>query len=119
MPDSGLVLLPFLAAAIERIVEIISPALASIGLNTTELKRIGGLVIAAALAALITYVLDFDLVSPLLKEGSVTADQGKALTLIALAGGSAPVHELIRLIEEAKKNNKAINEARAAGGGQQ
>jgi len=43
----------------------------------------------------------------LLGDAALTAAQGRAATALALAGGAAPAHELIRLVEEAKERAKA------------
>jgi hypothetical protein len=108
MPDSSatIVLLPFLAAFVERIVEIISPVFTGL---SNEAKKVAGLVLAAIAAAILTFALDLDLVSSLI--GGLSDFQAKALTTIAIAGGSAPVHELIRLAEEAKNKAKQENKA--------
>ncbi len=107
---TAMVLLLFLSAAIERGVEVvISPFGDGVGL---PLKRLVAVVLSLALASALAFGLGLDLVGPLLGSGSVGAAEGRALTAIALAGGSAPVHELLRLIEEAKKQAKE-----GAGGG--
>lgn len=110
-----LVLLPFLAAAIERTVEIVMGPLGSFIDDWKKAKpedqrvawkRFLGFAIALILAALLAFGLDLDFVRPLLGESGLTTDEAKCLTAIALAGGSAPAHELIRLAEEAKKKAK-------------
>jgi hypothetical protein len=104
----AIVLLVFLAVAIERAVEIVLAPFE--GRHSTAVRRFFAMVMASALAVAIAFGLGLDLVSPLLNsetgEATTVGDRGRALTAIALAGGSAPVHELIRLIEEAKARAK-------------
>ena len=100
------VLLLFLAAAVERTVEI---ALAPFGQANVALKRAVAVGLSLVIGAGLAFGLQVDLVGPLVGEGRVTPEQGRAVTAIALAGGSAPVHELIRLLEEAKGRMKVQN----------
>ncbi len=104
MPDAAavaFVLLLFLAVAIERAVEVILAPLE--GRGAPSLRRLA----AFGLALALVFGLQLDIVGPLFGEGGgLGAAQGRALTAIAVAGGSAPAHELIRLIEEAKARAK-------------
>jgi hypothetical protein len=100
---TAIVLLLFLATAVERTVEV---ALAPFeGWGGPALRKVVAAGLALAAGAGFAFGLELDLVGPLLRteagEG-LTAAQGRAATAIALAGGSAPAHELIRLIEETK-----------------
>ena len=102
---TAMVLLLFLAAAVERGVEV---ALAPLeAWQSLPARRSLAVALSLALGAGIAFGLRLDLIGPLLESGALTATQGKAATALALAGGSAPAHELIRLIEEAKTARKA------------
>ncbi len=55
---------------------------------------------AAQIDSALLSKLSFNLTNP----GGKSLAMGGAFTAIALAGGSAPVHELLRWVEESKKN---------------
>ena len=113
MPEeaSSLVLLPFLAAAVERTVEIVMAALPpGLARSTRRLIAVG---LSLASAAAVAFWLELDLVGGLLAPSGLTATQGRALTALALAGGSAPVHALLTLIEEAR-GRLALNDPPSA-----
>src|SRR5687768_7995665 len=97
-------ILTFLSIAIERGVEVV---MATTPAGATSVRRLAAIGLSLAFAAAIAFGLGLDLVSALLEPGTLTGAQGRALTAIALAGGSAPAHELLRLIEEAKLRVKA------------
>ena len=100
------VLLLFLAVAIERAVEVILAPLE--GRGAPSLRRLAALGLSLCLALALVFGLELDIVGPLLGDGGgLGAAQGRALTAIAVAGGSAPAHELIRLVEEAKARAKS------------
>jgi hypothetical protein len=100
-------LLVFLASAVERGVEV---ALAPLeGWQSVPLRRALAVTLSLGLGAAIAFGLRLDLIGPLLESQALTATQGRAATALALAGGAAPVHELIRLIEEAKTARKAVS----------
>jgi hypothetical protein len=101
---TAMVLLFFLAAAVERGVEVAFSAFGAWG--SPDQRRLAAVILSAALASGAAFGLQLDLCGPLLGEGALTPAQGKAATAIALAGGSAPVHELVRLIEESKTRVK-------------
>ncbi len=101
----ALVLLLFLAVAVERAVEVLLAPLE--GRQGPRLRRLTALALSLCLALALVFGLQLDLVAPLLgEEAGLSASQGRTLTAIAVAGGSAPAHELIRLIEEAKTRAK-------------
>jgi len=102
---TAIVLLFFLAAAVERGVEVALSAFEAWGMPNQ--RRLAAVILSAAVAAGITFGLNLDLCGLLLGDGALTPAQGKAVTAIALAGGSAPVHELVRLVEEAKLRVKS------------
>ena len=99
------VLLLFLAAAVERGVEVALAPLEAWG--SLPARRSLAVALSLVLGAGIAFGLGLDLIGPLLDTDVLTATQGRAATALALAGGSAPAHELIRLIEEAKAARKA------------
>ena len=101
---AALVLLIFLSTAIERGIEIV---LAPLEGWTAPSRRVLAVGLALVLGAAIAYGLQLDLVGPLLAGGGLSTVQARGVTAIALAGGSAPAHELLRLIEEAKTRVKA------------
>jgi hypothetical protein len=98
------ILLLFLAAAIERTVEVL---IAPFDQASVAFKRGVAIGLSLAIGAGLAFGLQLDLVGPLTGAAGLTAMQGRAATAIALAGGSAPIHELIRLLEEAKTRLKA------------
>src|SRR5687767_8533229 len=98
------VLLTFLSVAIERAVEV---ALAIVPEGPTPVRRLVAVGLSLGFSAALAFGLGFDLVSSFLEPGTLTTRQGRGLTAIALAGGSAPAHELLRLIEEAKLRVKS------------
>jgi hypothetical protein len=100
------VLLLFLSTAIERAVEVALAGLEDRGGPT--FRRGVATMLALLAAAALSFGLGLDLVGPLLPASSLTSLQGQSLTAIALAGGSAPAHELLRLLEEAKNRLKAV-----------
>ncbi|MPZ48347.1 MAG: hypothetical protein GEU75_03385 [Dehalococcoidia bacterium] len=102
---TAIVLLLFLSAAVERGVEVVLSALD--GWQAPAQRRLLAVGLSAALSAAIAFGLELDLIGPLLSEEALTLTQARAATAIALAGGSGPAHELIRLIEEAKARLKA------------
>ena len=111
MPDDAaiaLVLLLFLSAAVERAVEV---AVAPIeGWSSAAARRALAIGVSVAAGAAIAYGLQLDLAGALLGGDRLTSMQGRGVTAIALAGGSGPVNELVRLIEEAKRRSKAGSE---------
>jgi len=121
MPDaaSAAILLVFLSAAVERTVELVLSALvirpfdgAQGGQAQDEraqvaLRRVIAVALSLAAGAGFAFGLGLDLVGPLLGDAGLTAAQGRAATALALAGGAAPAHELIRLVEEAKERAKS------------
>ncbi len=62
--------------------------------------------LSLAFASIFAFGLHLDLVGLLVGQGALTSMQGRAVTALALGGGSAPAHGLIRLIEEAKNGAK-------------
>jgi hypothetical protein len=113
LDDAGtaLVLLLFLSAAVERAVEVaLSPFEAWPAKGT---RRAVAIALSLAVASGIAFGLRLDLAGPLLNQEALTETQALAATAIALAGGSAPAHELIRLIEEAKTRMKAVQASSA------
>jgi len=118
-PLAATILLLFLSTAVERTVEVVLsvlvPSLRS-GQALREpqdertgpaLRRVVAVALSLAAGAGFAFGLGLDLVSPLLGDAALTAAQGRAATALALAGGAAPAHELIRLVEEAKERAKA------------
>jgi len=118
-PLAATILLLFLSTAVERTVEVVLsvlvPSLRS-GQALREpqdertgpaLRRVVAVALSLAAGAGFAFGLGLDLVSPLLGDAALTAAQGRAATALALAGGAAPAHELIRLVEEAKQRAKA------------
>ena len=118
-PLAATILLLFLSTAVERTVEVVLsvlvPSLRS-GQALREpqdertgpaLRRVVAVALSLAVGAGFAFGLGLDLVSPLLGDAALTAAQGRAATALALAGGAAPAHELIRLVEEAKERAKA------------
>jgi len=118
-PLAATILLLFLSTAVERTVEVVLSALVP-SLRSgqalrepqdewtgTALKRVVAVALSLAAGAGFAFGLGLDLVSPLLGDAALTAAQGRAATALALAGGAAPAHELIRLVEEAKERAKA------------
>src|SRR3990170_5575670 len=118
-PLAATILLLFLSTAVERTVEVVLsvlvPSLRS-GQALREpqderagpaLRRVVAVALSLAAGAGFAFGLGLDLVSPLLGDAALTAAQGRAATALALAGGAAPAHELIRLVEEAEQRGKA------------
>jgi hypothetical protein len=104
MPDAAgiaIVLLLFLAAAIERVIEV---ALSPLEGWSRDGRRAVAVAAALICGLTIAFGLRLDLVSPLIGQEVLTPTQGRGVTAIALAGGSGPVHELIRLVEEMKRS---------------
>ncbi len=112
------VLLLFLATAVERGVETLLAAAGGFLPAGSDTRKAVAIVLAMALGSGIAFGLEMDLVRPLLG-GGLSATQGRALTAIAPGGGSAPAHELLRLLEEAKGRLKApdndVNKSRLTG----
>src|SRR3972149_2207632 len=116
-PLAATILLLFLSTAVERTVEVVLsvlvPSLRSgQALREPQDERTGPalrrvVAVALSLAAGAGFAFGPRLVSPLLGDAALTAAQGRAATALALAGGAAPAHELIRLVEEAKQRAKA------------
>src|SRR3990172_1089212 len=117
-PLAATILLLFLSTAVERTVEVLSALVSSLRSGQalrepqdewtgTALKRVVAVALSLAAGAGFAFGLGLDLVSPLLGDAALTAAQGRAATALALAGGAAPAHELIRLVEEAKERAKA------------
>ena len=106
MPDAtATLLLLFFAAAIERAVELVIAVLPED--RGVALRRLVAVTLAIGFGGGLAFGLELDLVGPLLgDEGGLSAAQGRAATALALAGGAAPAHELIRLIEEKKTRAK-------------
>jgi len=118
-PLAATILLLFLSTAVERTVEVVLSALVP-SLRSGQalrepqdertgpaLRRVVAVALSLAAGAGFAFGLGLDLVSPLLGDAALTAAQGRAATALALAGGAAPAHELIRLVEEAKERAKA------------
>ena len=102
---TAVVLLLFLSAAVERGVEVAMTALETTLAPSSRL--LAAVTLSTLLGLAIAFGLQLDLVSALLAEDTLTPSQGRGVTAIALAGGSGPAHELIRLLEEAKGRLKA------------
>lgn len=96
---TAVVLLLFLTTAVERTVEVMLAPFDGIG---AARKRLMAVALSLIVGGAIAFGLELDLVGALLGERSLSQGQGYAATAIALAGGSAPAHELIRLVEEMK-----------------
>lgn len=97
--SSAAVLLTFLSLAIERGVEVL------LGFSSGGAKgwrRAVAVSLSLSLSLALAFGLRLDLISILLPASQLNPSQAQALTAIALAGGSAPAHELIRLLEEAR-----------------
>ncbi len=107
---SAAVLLLFLSAAVERTVEVLLSALVlrepQDERMSAALRRVIAVALSLVAGAGFAFGLGLDLVGPLLGDAGLTAAQGRAATALALAGGAAPAHELIRLVEEAKEKAK-------------
>jgi hypothetical protein len=105
--DAGvaLVLLLFLSAAVERAVEVALSPLEGWSSTGRRAVAIGASLLCGVALA---FGLQLDLVGPLLEEGVLSPMQGRGVTAIALAGGSGPVHELVRLLEEMKQRSKQL-----------
>ena len=102
------ILLLFLSVAVERAVEVVIAPLE--GRQGPALRRLTALGLSLCLGLGLVFGLQLGLVAPLLgDEAGLSLTQGRALTAIAVAGGSAPAHELIRLIEETKTRAKERN----------
>ena len=118
MPDAAgiaVVLLLFLSAAIERVIEVALSPLEGWPRDGRRAVAVG----ASMLCGLtIAFGLQLDLVSPLLGDDVLTSTQGRGVTAIALAGGSGPVHELVRLVEELKQRSQVEAAAKMNPGGE-
>jgi hypothetical protein len=101
---TAMVLLLFLSAAVERAVEVALMPLEELKLSQRK-RRLLGLGLAVAAGFGLAYAVPLDLVGPLL-DGGLSGAEGRTITAIALGGGAAPVHELLRLLEELKKRQK-------------
>jgi hypothetical protein len=99
---TALVLLLFLAAAIERLTEGGMSLLTPVGFER-EVRTGLAVVISFLLALVFVQLWSFDLVSPMV--GYYLGGAGKLLTAFALAGGAGPVHQLVRWLEEARRAN--------------
>ena len=101
------VLLIMLAAGVERLTEGVMALVADQGRPRWNpgTRRGLAIVVSVGFGALIAFGLGVELVSPLV--GYDLGRGGYLATAFALAGGAGPVHELVRLLEEAKNRRKA------------
>jgi hypothetical protein len=97
---TALVLLLFLAAAMERLTEAVMALLTPIGFER-EVRTGLAVVISLLFALTFVQVWSIDLVSPMV--GYYLGDAGKMLTAFALGGGAGPIHQLVRWLEEARR----------------
>ena len=118
MPDAAgiaIVLLLFLAAAIERVIEVALSPLESWSRDGRRAVAVGASLLCGVAIA---FGLQLDLVRPLLGDDVLTPTQGRGVTAMALAGGSSPVHELVRLVEELKQRSQVEAAAKISSGGE-
>ena len=105
--SNGAVVLGALALLVERLTEQILAVLEQF-LND-RIKQAVALALTLGLGLLASFIFDFQLISQLLPGLSLSGTEDKFLTGLALAGGAAPAHELMRYVAE--KKNKAKKEA--------
>ncbi len=116
MPSEAdtLVLLAALASAAERATEIALNALWPDPKRMPGLRRLAATAMCALAGLVMAAGLQIDLAAGLPGYDALAHWQRLALTALLIGGGAAPVHELVRYVEERKR----ALQAQAAGGGQ-
>jgi len=127
--SESVVLVIFLATAIERIVELITDTIdLVVGWMNKEVlkadlfktaKRVVAYGLALGGGAIVAYGVDLDLIRPLLDlvpddTATFSNSEAKFLTMVLLAGGAAPAHELIKLVTNKKEESEADKDAAEA-----
>jgi hypothetical protein len=130
----AIILVVFLAAAIERVVEAFvgliekddkaksglrkgwNSVIEKVRLDSVGVKRLVAIAAGVGIAAALCYGLDFQLFNEFLDE-DLSEGKAKLLTALLIGVGAAPAHEFIRYVEEKKKRaeKQATAEPVAAG----